>query len=273
MLISICASVLLFRPFGRKRRFGCEVGLIGFLIALGALWHVSPQPALCQDLALASNRSASSEEALLSAAISSTSEQKLAVLPAGSSRQTVESEVIVEGLASYGHYRMFASGSGAHLYTAGVEYDRNSWGRFLGAQMDYTAEILPLVLLNTATQSDIWGSPTTTAREIVPGVGIYPIGFRLMWRDKRVLKPYMIAKGGMLGFTQKAMSQKATYENFALQYGMGLQVRMNERLDLRLGLFSDFHFSNAFIVPVNPGLDVMSSTLGVSYHLGRTRGR
>jgi hypothetical protein len=50
-----------------------------------------------------------------------------------------------------------------------------------------------------------------------------------------------------------------------------MQVRMNERLDLRLGLFTDFHFSNAFIVPVNPGLDVMSSTLGVSYHLGQAR--
>ena len=36
---------------------------------------------------------------------------------------------------------------------------------------------------------------------------------------------------------------------------------------LRLGLFSDFHFSNAFIVPSNPGLDVMSSSLGLTYHL------
>jgi hypothetical protein len=40
---------------------------------------------------------------------------------------------------------------------------------------------------------------------------------------------------------------------------------MTERLDLRLGLFGDFHFSDAFIVPVNPGLDVMNATVGVSY--------
>jgi len=252
----------------RKGRSGCGARMIGLLMLIGALCQVSPRLAFCQDLALASNRSASLEEVFLPAAFSPSAEQKVAVAPAGSS---VESEIIVEGLASYGHYRMFASGSGAKLYTAGVEYDRHSFGRFLGARMDYTAEILPLVLLNTATKSDIWGSPLTADREIVPGLGIYPIGFRMLWRDKRALKPYMVAKGGILGFTQKAMSQKGTYENFGLQYGFGMQVRMNERLDLRLGLFTDFHFSNAFIVPVNPGLDVMSSTLGVSYHLGQAR--
>ena len=57
--------------------------------------------------------------------------------------------------------------------------------------------------------------------------------------------------------------------NFSLQSGMGVQVKMNERWDLRLGLFSDFHFSNDFIVPVNPGLDVMNANLGLTYHLDR----
>ena len=42
---------------------------------------------------------------------------------------------------------------------------------------------------------------------------------------------------------------------------------MNERFDLRLGLFGDYHFSDAFIVPVNPGLDVMNATMGLTYHL------
>jgi len=41
---------------------------------------------------------------------------------------------------------------------------------------------------------------------------------------------------------------------------------MSDRWGLRLGLFSDFHFSNDFIVPVDPGLDVMNANLGVSYH-------
>jgi len=45
--------------------------------------------------------------------------------------------------------------------------------------------------------------------------------------------------------------------------------RLNQRFDLRLGLFNDMHFSNAFMVPVNPGLDVMNANLALTYHLGR----
>jgi hypothetical protein len=178
----------------------------------------------------------------------------------------VESSLVVEGLVSYGHYKIFASGSGTELYTSGVEYDRHSWGRFLGARMDYVAEFLPVVLLHAPVTQDIWGTPTSPNKKIVPGIGFSPIGFRWMWRDKKAIKPYLMAKGGMLLFTQKALSQQATYENFSLQSATGVNVKMNDRWDLRLGLFSDFHFSNAFIVPVNPGLDVMNANLGLSYN-------
>ena len=184
-------------------------------------------------------------------------------------KRPVESELTVEGLASYGHYKIFASGSGCHLYTGGVEYDRHSWGRFLGARVDYVAEVLPLVLLHEAVTSDIWGTPTTPNHHIVPGIGISPIGFRMLWRDHKAIKPYLTAKGGLLVFPQKVLSQEATYVNFSLQSAIGVQVKMNERWDLRLGLFGDFHFSNDFIVPVNPGLDVMNANLGLTYHFGQ----
>jgi len=183
----------------------------------------------------------------------------------------VEGEVILEGLASYGHYKIFASGSGCKLYTAGIEYDRHSWGKFLGARFDYVSEVLPLILLDTATKSDIWGTPTTQDREILPGVGFSPIGFRLLWGNKLNFKPYLEAKGGILVFSKKALSQKATYENFTFQSAIGVKTKLTDRVDLRLGLFSDFHFSNAFMVPVNPGLDVMNANLGLSYDLGRQR--
>ena len=171
-------------------------------------------------------------------------------------------------MASYGHYKIFASGTGAKLYTSGVEYDRNSWGRLMGARFDYVAEFLPLVLLNADASYDIWGTPMTTARKTVPGVGFSPIGFRLEWRDQKAIKPYLMAKGGLVIFTQKELSSHATYENFSLQSSTGLQVKMTPRMDLRLGLFGYFHFSDAFIVPVNPGLDVMNASLGITYHLG-----
>jgi len=187
----------------------------------------------------------------------------------------VESELIVEGLASYGNWRIFGEAYDDRLFTAGVEYDRHSWGYFLKARMDYVAEVLPFMLLNKPLCTDQWGNPCSPrgksklVREYVPGLGISPIGFRCQWRSNKAIKPYFEAKGGILGFTKKVPANQASYESFSLQSAMGVQARLSERWGLRLGLFSDFHFSNGFIVPSNPGLDVMNANLGLSYHFGQ----
>lgn len=186
-------------------------------------------------------------------------------------RRHAASDITIEGMASYGNWNIFASGRDCKLYDVGIEYDRHDWGHFLKARMDYVAEVLPMVLLNQPTEMDIWGNPLTTTRKIVPGVDISPVGFRWLWRDGRAIKPYMVAKVGVIAFTQKALSSRATYENFSLRSTAGLQIRLNDRFDLRLGLFGYMHFSNGFITPVNPGLDVMDSSLGLTYHLGSKR--
>lgn len=181
------------------------------------------------------------------------------------------SEITIEGMASYGNWKIFASGENCKLYDVGIEYDRHIWGRFLKARMDYVAEVLPMVLLNQPTEMDIWGDTLSQSRKIVPGADVSPVGVRLLWRDGRAIKPYMVTKIGVIAFTQKALSSQATYENFSLRSTGGLQVRLNDRFDLRLGLFGYMHFSNGFIVPVNPGLDVMNASLGLTYHLGKKR--
>ena len=179
-----------------------------------------------------------------------------------------ESEIIVEGAGSFGHYHLLANSWWSDLYWGGIEYDRHSWGNFLGAQMDYVGEFQPVVVLRQPTKTDVWGNPLTTKRELVPGMGIAPIGLRMMWRSEKSVKPYLILKGGMVGYTHKALSQYASYVNLSLQVGIGMQFHLHDRLDMRVGL-SDFHFSDAFIVPSNPGLDVLSYTGGLSYHLGK----
>src|SRR5258708_1402419 len=40
-------------------------------------------------------------------------------------KQSPAQELIFEGLASYGHYKIFAGGTDCKMYTAGVEYDRH----------------------------------------------------------------------------------------------------------------------------------------------------
>jgi Lipid A 3-O-deacylase (PagL) len=186
-----------------------------------------------------------------------------------SEKPPVESEVTAKGMVSYGNWRIFAGGTDCRLYTAGVEYERHTWGEFLKARMDYAAEVLPVVLLRQPTVTDMWGNPLTKSHEIIPGVGFSPIGLRMLWRPAQRVKPYFTVKGGMVFFAQKALNTNATYENFSLEQTVGLQIVLTKRVDLRLGLFGDFHFSNAFIVPVNPGLDVMNTSFGLTYHLGK----
>ncbi len=178
----------------------------------------------------------------------------------------VESELIYEGQGSFGNYKIFAQGTDSKLFTSGVEYDRHSWGCLLKAQVYYVAEFLPFVLLDEPANLNYYGVGLSTNKRLVPGIGITPVGFRLLWRDGKAIKLYLMAKGGFLVFSKKAESPNASYENISLQSDIGVQIRLSQRLDLRLGV-GDYHFSNAFVVPSNPGLDVMSWTSGISVHL------
>jgi hypothetical protein len=179
----------------------------------------------------------------------------------------VESELIFEGLNSIGHFHIFADAWWSYLSAGGIEYDRHSWGRMLWARRDYSAEILPVLILRQPSKTDVWGGPLSQSHETVPGINISPIGMRLIWRDGTRFKPYYVIKGGMTVFTQKAFSQYAAYENFSLQQGIGMQFRLTDRWGFRTG-FEVFHSSNGFVVPSNPGLDEMSWNAGLSYHLG-----
>jgi hypothetical protein len=232
-----------FAPPQARRKFAGVISLVFAAASLVAAWPAQAEPDAPQTVR----------------------EVTVAAQP-----EPIENELIAEGLVSYGNYKIFASGYDEKLFTAGLEYDRHSWGYFLKAQVDYVAEFLPFVLLDKPLHTDIWGSPVPQSekniRQHVPGIGFSPIGFRMQWRSRKAIKPYLEAKGGVLLFDKKVPSSEASYENFSLQSAGGVQVKISDRWGLRLGLFSDVHFSNAFIVPVNPGLDVMNANLGLSYH-------
>jgi Lipid A 3-O-deacylase (PagL) len=186
----------------------------------------------------------------------------------GSFDQSPESELTFEDLNSVGHYHVFATGRWSYLHVAGIEYDRHSWGKFIGAQMDYVAEILPVVILRDPADADVWGSPQATAHKTVPGLGISPVGLRMLWRDGKEWEPYFTVKGGLIGFTQKVLSPFASYQDFTLQENIGLQFRLTRQWDLRAGV-GDFHFSNAFAEPSNPGIDEMTYGAALSYRLSK----
>ena len=185
-------------------------------------------------------------------------------------KHTPESEIAAEGMVSYGNWQVFAAGIWEHLYTAGFEYDRHSWGQFAGAQMDYAADFTPLVLLREPAILNPYGIRRSKRGDNVTlhGLAFSPIGLRMEWRPRKKFKPYFTVLGGAIGFTRKALSPDASYFDFTLHESIGFYLQMSQRVDMRFGLFGDFHFSNAYVTSYNPGLDNMNSQLAVSYHFG-----
>jgi hypothetical protein len=182
-------------------------------------------------------------------------------------RTRPESSLMFESLNSFGHHHIFAYTWWSYLRAVGIEYDRYSWGRFIGAQMNYVAEVLPVVFLTQPRTTDAFGDPANDKQITIEGVGISPVGLQMLWNARGRWKPYYLVKGGLVAFTRKALSNYASYENFTLQQGVGVQLRLNRRWDLRAGI-GDFHFSNAFMVPNNPGIDEMMLRAGLCYRLG-----
>jgi hypothetical protein len=181
-------------------------------------------------------------------------------------------DIAIEGGGSFGHYRIFAGGWDAKQYIGGVEYDRNSWGRFLGARSDYVAELLPIMRLNETAHTDLWGDPIgPPGRKILYGVGFSPIGFRLVW-GQHWLRPFVGAKAGVDVWNHKFISDQGTYIQFTLHEALGGLVKLTDEVDLRMEV-GDFHQSNGFMTDVNPGLDVASYDAALVYHLGSRRGR
>ena len=95
-------------------------------------------------------------------------------------KRPVDSDLAFEDLTSFGHYHVFAVTWWSYFYVAGMEYDRHSWGKLLGARMDYVGEVLPIVILRQPTKTDVWGDPKSTEHETLGGFGFSPIGFRLI---------------------------------------------------------------------------------------------
>jgi hypothetical protein len=183
-------------------------------------------------------------------------------------RTPVKSELQFEDLNSFGHFHIFANSWWSYLHVAGVEYDRHSWGKFIGARMDYVAEILPVVILKQPSQTDVWGNRLSSTFTTLYGAGISPAGLRMMWRDGKAWKPFYILKGGLIGFNRKALSQYAAYYDFSLQQSIGVQFRLDHRWDFRASI-EHFHFSDGFVVPSNPGIDEMSYSASLAFHLGK----
>ncbi|MBB5341319.1 acyloxyacyl hydrolase [Tunturiibacter gelidoferens] len=181
----------------------------------------------------------------------------------------VESEISISGMFPDGDYRLFSATVRCNAWTVGVEYDRHSWGHFMGSRMDYVVEVLPFVLLSQPAVSDFWGNAKSPNQELVHGLSISPFGFRWLWRNDKAVRPYIVGKLGTAVFTKKAFSPNASYANFNVQADFGVLIKMTERVDLRVDPFVFFHVSNGYLAASNPGMDELATKIGISYRLGK----
>lgn len=179
-------------------------------------------------------------------------------------------EISVMGMIPDGDYRLFSATVRCHAWTIGAEYDRRI-GHVLGARFDWATEVIPFMILNQPKDADFWGNALTTAQENVPGISISPIGMRFLYRDGKKIRPFFLGKLGAAVFTQKALSQNATYLNFNIQAAFGVQYALNERYDLRVEPFQFFHISNGYLGASNPGMDQIGWRIGFTYHLKNGR--
>jgi hypothetical protein len=184
-------------------------------------------------------------------------------------RKPVESEVAFAGMFSYGNYRIFGAAPRCNIWSAGVEYDRHSWGHLVKARIDYVFEVLPFALLSEPAKANFWGGPESPDQQWVHGVGVSPFGFRFVWRDNARVQPYMMGNAGGVVFPRKILSPNASYANFNFQGHFGLQIRTSGRADIRLEPLVYFHVSNGYFAASNPGFDQLGARVGISYHLGR----
>ena len=189
------------------------------------------------------------------------------------------SELFFQGYAAYQCFKFLGGDTRALIYYGGVEYDRHNLGSHLStlghylnfpgklvhARMDYSVEFLPLVILSQPALADKWGDPLTPNQKIVPGMALTPLGFRWLWRDGKMIKPLYTIKLGGVVFTQKALAPNATYANFTINSSVGLQARLTQRTDLRIG-YEFHHFSNDYVNGSNPGLDTLGINFGIVRH-------
>lgn len=173
--------------------------------------------------------------------------------------------ITTTGLSSYGHYVVFGQNTGARLEAVDWAYDFRPFSSFVGADVNWTVGVMPAVVLHEAQESTEWGTPLTTTQKSVIGVGVSPIGFRFLWRKDRTVQPFWTARFIMLGFPEKVLARNASYQNFVGESSLGADVLLSKHVAAHVVGFNFLHFSNAGLERSNPGVDFMTSGIGISY--------
>lgn len=179
-------------------------------------------------------------------------------------RSRLRSELTIDAGTSAGNIRICCFAEDRRLQIIGLEY-AHVWGHTLGGQLDYTGEAMPLVVMNEPARYGLDSVALTTARRNHFGFGLGP-GVRMTWRERSAFRPYLIAKGGPLYFTNRILSAESMKLNYFGEYGGGIATTLGSGLGLRLSC-GDIHISNGDVARRNPGIDLIYINTGWSFTL------
>jgi opacity protein-like surface antigen len=94
------------------------------------------------------------------------------------------------------------------------------------------------------------------------GLGTYPLGLRLEFRQWKKIRPFIAGQTGIFYFSDALPDERGHNVNFAAGLGGGLRMALTDRTVLTLG-YRYHHLSNGFRGSINPGLDANVLYLGV----------
>lgn len=177
-----------------------------------------------------------------------------------------EEEIGIVGGRSVGSIHLFGYADNREINVFGVQL-AHPMGHLLNARFDYMTELIPFFVLSEPKEYGADSRALDTERKFVHGVGVSPIGARILWRPHSIFKPYLLGRGGILYFNDRVLSTRGTHLQFLAEFGAGVQIKIHPHTQLSFG-YSFYHFSNGNIAARNPALDsnFIYSTLNFDFH-------
>jgi hypothetical protein len=141
-------------------------------------------------------------------------------------------------------------------------------GHFLFLRFDYMMQAVPVYALHQPKYYNYDSVALTTERRTTFGVGLLPVGERMILNPNMKLQVALYANGGFAYFTRRILSEGATRFNIALQFGATFQYPVTHNSSILAGYCID-HLSNSNIHDKNPGLDANLVFVQYLVHLHR----
>jgi hypothetical protein len=149
------------------------------------------------------------------------------------------------------------------LSTLGLRYSRALKHASFGT-LKYTFDAIPLALIRQPVNHGSWED--YTHRESRYGAGLSPLGIQVNFHSHSRIQPFAEGNVGFLYFTRPTPYTTTTNFNFTFALGGGFQTFTSAHRAVSFG-YKYHHLSNAFMTPINPGVD--SNVFYVGYSLFR----